>query len=82
MPPMTKTKPSKYAGKAAANPLNSASWRQEQLDEAIENYAYWKRVAAATENRGTKSHALALASLWKSTLDVRSETVRMAAGKP
>ncbi len=82
MPPTAKTTPSKYVGKAVASPLNSAAWRQEQLDEAIENYAYWKRVAAATENPLTKSHALALASLWKSTLHVRSETVRMLAGKP
>jgi len=77
MPTATKTKPKSYAGKTAGPTINSAAWRKEQLDEAIENVAHWKRVAAATENPVTRSNALARVRLWETTRDSRAMNVRL-----
>jgi len=67
----TKNKPKTYAGKTVPPTINTPAWRQAQYEEACENYAYYKRVAAATENPAAKDFALGRARLWKSTRDAR-----------
>ena len=79
MSPATQTKTKSYAGKSVAPQINSDAWRKQQVEEAEENVAYWKRVAAATQNMVTRADALARVSLWKSTRDARAETQRLLA---
>lgn len=72
----TKTKPSKpFAGKTAGPIINSAAWRKQQLDEAIENVAYWKRRAAIATNLTQKADASARVEIWKTTRDARAQAV-------
>ena len=77
----TKTKAGHYTGKTAAPLINSAAWRKQQLDEAIENVAYWTRVAAATSNHVARADALARVAIWKTTRDARSDQFRLLLGK-
>lgn len=77
----TKTKPNSYVGKTVPPAINSAAWRKQQVDEAAENVAYWKRVAAATENLTTRADALARVAIWKTTLAARADTERVLRGR-
>lgn len=60
---MTRTRPPEAMTKAA--------WNKQQLDEAIENLAYWKRRAFIAINPTDKANCLARVALWKSTRDAR-----------
>ena len=71
----TTCRPKKYTGKPVPPSIHSAAWRKEQYEEACENYAYWKRVAAATENPITRENALARVVLWKGTRDARKASL-------
>ena len=79
---MTKTMPTKtkhYTGKTQPPVANSDAWRQEQLNEAIENLAYWKRRAAIAVNPVDKAACLARVAAWTSTRDARAENVLLLA---
>lgn len=51
--------------------MTKAAWNKQQLDEAIENLAYWKRRAFIAINPTDKANCLARVALWKSTRDAR-----------
>ena len=81
-PMTTAQKSKKFTGKSGVPQINTAAWRKQQLEEAAENVAYWKRVAAATENLTTRADALARVAIWKTTRDARADKERFLRGKP
>lgn len=77
---MSKTTPAPtpaYRGKAPQPVVNTLAWRQQQVAEAADSYAYWKQLAATSENAHTRAQAKGLARIWKTTRDTRAETLRL-----
>lgn len=51
--------------------MTKSAQQKQQLDEAIENLAYWKRRAFLATNPAAKADCLARVALWTSTRNAR-----------